>query len=131
MGKAMFLTGAAVGYVLGARAGRERYEQICRVTSSVRGNPKIQQATETVSQRGSEVVHKVTDTAAEKAQSMAGVAAEKAQTVAGAVAEKAPNWMPGSRGSGESDSGSAEAGMQPPTVEPAMQGSTMNNGRTV
>ena len=127
MGKAMFLTGAAVGYVLGARAGRERYEQICRISDSVRGNPKIQQATETVSQRGSEVVHKVADTAAGKAQSMAGAASEKAQTVAGAVAEKAPNWMPGSREA--SDSTAADPGMDP-AADPAMQ-STMNNGRTM
>jgi hypothetical protein len=28
MGKASFVLGAAVGYVLGARAGRKRYEQI-------------------------------------------------------------------------------------------------------
>ena len=122
MGKAMFLTGAAVGYVLGARAGRERYEQISRMAGSVRGNPKIQQATETVTQRGSEVVHKVADTASEKAHSMAGAASEKAQTVAGAVAEKAPGWMPGSRDSEQ------ETGTGMPPVEPAMQST---NGRTM
>lgn len=118
MGKAMFLTGAAVGYVLGARAGRERYEQICGITESIRGNSKVQQATETVSQRGSEVAHKVADTASEKAHSMAGAATEKAQTMAGAVAEKAPNWMPGSRDTSEQ-------------MEPAMQSTTMSNGRTM
>lgn len=122
MGKAMFLTGAAVGYVLGARAGRERYEQICRATESIRGNPKVQQATETMSQRGSEVAHKVADTASEKAHSMAGAATEKAQTVAGAVAEKAPNWMPGSRGGEETGTG---------MPQPAMQSTTMSNGRTM
>jgi hypothetical protein len=119
MGKAMFLTGAAVGYVLGARAGRERYEQICRATESIRGNPKVQQATETVSQRGSEVAHKVADTASEKAHSMAGAATEKAQTMAGAVAEKAPGWMPGSRDTSDT------------TIEPAMQSTTTSNGRTM
>lgn len=122
MGKAMFLTGAAVGYVLGTRAGRERYEQICRISDSVRGNPKIQQATETVSQRGSEVAHKVADTASEKAHSMAGAASEKAQTMAGAVAEKAPGWMPGSRDTSDS------APMDPAPIQPAMQST---NGRTM
>ena len=32
----------AVGYVLGTRAGRERYEQIRRLTSTVSDNPAVQ-----------------------------------------------------------------------------------------
>ena len=39
-----FLSGLAVGYVLGARAGRERYEQIKRVGQRVAENPAAQQA---------------------------------------------------------------------------------------
>jgi hypothetical protein len=35
--------GGAVGYVLGARAGRERYEDIKRWLSQVRGHPAIDQ----------------------------------------------------------------------------------------
>ena len=34
--------GIAVGYVLGARAGRERYEQIKRLTSKATDNPAVQ-----------------------------------------------------------------------------------------
>ena len=34
-----FLTGLAVGFVLGARAGRERYEQIKRATRRVTDSP--------------------------------------------------------------------------------------------
>ncbi|GAA0634769.1 YtxH domain-containing protein [Sporichthya brevicatena] len=110
MGKAMFLTGAAVGYVLGARAGRERYEQICRATEQLRANPKVQQATEMATARGGEIAHKVADTAT-----------EKAHTMAGAVADKAPNWMPGSRDSGMSESTASDTGMPRP----------MSNGRTM
>jgi len=33
-GKLMLVTGLAVGYVLGSRAGRERYEQIARAASN-------------------------------------------------------------------------------------------------
>ena len=47
MRKMTFLTGMAAGYVLGARAGRPRYEQIMRTVDELRGNPKVQ---ETVSQ---------------------------------------------------------------------------------
>ena len=41
-----FLIGAGVGYVLGARAGRERYEQIREMWESLMGSPRVQQATE-------------------------------------------------------------------------------------
>ncbi len=39
-----FAVGLAVGYVLGSRAGRERYEQIKRVTQRVADSPMVQQA---------------------------------------------------------------------------------------
>ncbi len=41
-GKLLFITGAAVGYVLGARAGRKRYEQIKSTASKVWESPGIQ-----------------------------------------------------------------------------------------
>ncbi len=44
-GKLTFLAGLAVGYVLGARAGRERYEQITRTARRLRDNPTVQEAT--------------------------------------------------------------------------------------
>ena len=39
-----FLLGAAVGYVLGAKAGRERYEQIMRVYRKLADHPAVQGA---------------------------------------------------------------------------------------
>jgi hypothetical protein len=39
-----FLLGAAVGYVLGARAGRERYEQIARTYHRIADHPAVQGA---------------------------------------------------------------------------------------
>jgi hypothetical protein len=39
-----FLLGIAVGYVLGSRAGRERYEQIVRTAERVKANPTVQEA---------------------------------------------------------------------------------------
>jgi hypothetical protein len=41
--RVVFLTGAAVGYVLGTHAGRERYEQIKRVSRRVAENPVVQE----------------------------------------------------------------------------------------
>jgi hypothetical protein len=40
--KFSFLVGCAVGYVLGARAGRERYEAIVRLTRRVVGSQTVQ-----------------------------------------------------------------------------------------
>ncbi|TDE59021.1 YtxH domain-containing protein [Nonomuraea mesophila] len=39
-----FAVGLAVGYVLGSRAGRERYEQIKRTAQRVADNPRVQEA---------------------------------------------------------------------------------------
>jgi hypothetical protein len=41
--KLIFLAGVGIGYVLGARAGRERYEQILRLARKVRENPTVQE----------------------------------------------------------------------------------------
>ncbi len=41
-GKVLFVAGVAVGYVLGARAGRKRYEQIKAAATKVWESPGIQ-----------------------------------------------------------------------------------------
>ena len=43
-GKISLLAGGAIGYVLGTRAGRERYEQIVSKARELAGQPKVQQA---------------------------------------------------------------------------------------
>jgi hypothetical protein len=40
----LFGVGLAVGYILGSRAGRERYEQIKRMALRVSDNPRMQEA---------------------------------------------------------------------------------------
>lgn len=39
-----FVVGVAVGYVLGARAGRERYEQLRKAAQQIAQNPAVQDA---------------------------------------------------------------------------------------
>jgi gas vesicle protein len=41
VGKKSLLIGAAIGYVLGARAGRERYDQIAAQVSRLWNDPKV------------------------------------------------------------------------------------------
>jgi len=40
----LFLLGSAVGYVLGARAGRDRYDQLARTCERVAGHPAVRGA---------------------------------------------------------------------------------------
>ncbi|GAB3497024.1 hypothetical protein [Nocardiopsis coralliicola] len=58
-----FAAGLAVGYVLGTRAGRERYEQIARTARKVVSSPAVQNAAGTVGGQvagaGRAVYHKV------------------------------------------------------------------------
>ena len=68
--KATFVTGFAAGYLLGAKAGRARYEQLMKSWRQVIGKPEVQQAAETVKQETSELLGTakriVTDTFAGK-----------------------------------------------------------------
>jgi len=43
MKKALALTSFGAGYVLGARAGRERYEQIRKIALRIKDDPHVQQ----------------------------------------------------------------------------------------
>jgi hypothetical protein len=74
MKKLMLLTAFAAGYVLGAKAGRERYEQIRRTTLRIKNNPTVQ-----------ETAHSAADMAREQAP----LVGHKLADAAGTVAEKA------------------------------------------
>ncbi|WP_043627538.1 hypothetical protein [Nonomuraea candida] len=50
-----FAVGLAVGYVLGSRAGRERYEQIKRTAQRVADNPRVQEVAGIVGAQASKV----------------------------------------------------------------------------
>lgn len=41
-GKILLVAGLGIGYVLGARAGRERYEEIKQLTQRLWGDPRVQ-----------------------------------------------------------------------------------------
>ena len=67
-GKLKLLVGIGVGYVLGTRAGRERYEQLKAKAQTVWQDPRTQ-----------EKVHQARDVAAEKAGEAAQSLKETAQ----------------------------------------------------
>ncbi|MFF4415213.1 YtxH domain-containing protein [Streptosporangium sp. NPDC001559] len=63
----MFGVGLAVGYILGSRAGRERYEQLKRMARRVSDNPAVQEAAGLVGAQ----VSKATDVARTKVSDVA------------------------------------------------------------
>jgi len=42
-GKVLFLAGLGIGYVLGSKAGRQRYEQIIQASRKFAEHPKVQE----------------------------------------------------------------------------------------
>lgn len=91
----MFIAGAGLGYVLGARAGQGRYQQIKSQADSVWNDPRVQEkvslATEAVKEKAPVVQARAQEAAAAaqaKAQDAAGAAQVKAQGAAAAAKAK-------------------------------------------
>jgi hypothetical protein len=65
--KSGFLVGLGAGYVLGAKAGEERYQQIMDAAGKLRENPGVQRLTGEVNKTVSVGRDRVAETAAAKA----------------------------------------------------------------
>jgi hypothetical protein len=65
--KSGFLVGLGAGYVLGTKAGQERYQQIVDAASRLRENPGVQRLTGEVNKTVSVGKDRVAETAAAKA----------------------------------------------------------------
>jgi hypothetical protein len=66
-GKITLLAGGAIGYVLGARAGHQRYEQIKSQAQSLWNNPKVQEKATQAQDFAKDKAPEVKDKAAEAA----------------------------------------------------------------
>lgn len=68
--KLTFVVGLALGYVIGTRAGRERYEQMKKSAREFSQNPAVRNAAESAAQTGRQVagkaVHAVGDTVGDR-----------------------------------------------------------------
>jgi hypothetical protein len=79
--KVTFLGGFAVGYVLGARAGRARYEQIRSAARAFASNPAVQSTASTIQHQAGDVL----TTAKDKATASLGATLQ----------ERRPGWLGG------------------------------------
>ena len=64
--KLLFVTGVGIGYVLGTKAGRERYEQIRRSAAKIKENPTVQEATGVLQAQAGSLVTSAKDVANDK-----------------------------------------------------------------
>ena len=87
--KAVFIAGAAVGFVAGARAGRGAYDKMVGYGQRIAAHPKVQQATSTAQAKASELAK----TAAAKAPDYAKNAAASAAKTAQAQASQVPKYV--------------------------------------
>lgn len=69
-GKLLFVAGAAVGYVLGARAGRQRYEQIKSAAESLWNTPTVQKGVDQVTDFAKARVGDVSDSVLDTVKSL-------------------------------------------------------------
>jgi SLT domain-containing protein len=89
MKKLMFLGAGAVGYVLGAKAGRERYEQIAEQARKLRNNPavteKVDQAKHAAKDAADAAVDKAREQMSSSPTTPAGTAPGATSTPTGAA----------------------------------------------
>lgn len=113
--KVTVLVAAATGYVLGARAGRDRYDQIKAQAQKVRRDPRVQQA----AQDTQDYVGQQAPVVKEKAADAARQAADATRSAAGSASDKAAEKAPGASHKADAVSDKASAG---PTADDDLDG---------
>jgi hypothetical protein len=83
--RAVFVAGVVVGFLVGSRAGRERYDQIVKYTRKAVQSPPARRATQAVSNKATEL----SKSAATRAADIGKSAATRAPKAASSAARKA------------------------------------------
>ena len=81
--RGMFIVGFAVGYVIGARAGRERYEQMRKAATQVAQSPPVQKATQAAGAKATELTKVAKDKAASRVPKLTETAKSSASKMRG------------------------------------------------
>ncbi|HTT50437.1 MAG TPA: hypothetical protein VMH35_03425 [Streptosporangiaceae bacterium] len=78
-----FLAGLAVGFVVGARAGRERYEQLKALASKAKDSPAMQQAAGAAQAQAANLARTAKDQAAQRVPKLTEKARNKVGSTLG------------------------------------------------
>ena len=105
--KSGFLVGLGAGYVLGTKAGQERYQQIVDAADKLRQNPSVQRLTGEVNRTVNAGKDRVAETAAAKADQAKETVAANADQAKEAVSSK----VGGNAGSSSTTSSSGGSGL--------------------
>ena len=103
--RATFIAGLAVGFIAGARAGRERYEQIVKASRKVAESPAVQKATRAAGVKATELTKVAKDKAATRVPKLTETAKNSAIKVRGQL-----DRIPGRHAASQSEASQSEAG---------------------
>ena len=105
--KAIFVAGFALGFVAGSRAGRERYDQMVKLSRQAAASPQVQKATAAVTAKSQDLAK----TAAAKAPDVVKSAVPKIVDTAKQAADRLP--FTGKGGDADASSPGAADGRVP------------------
>lgn len=81
-GKILFVAGLGLGYVLGTRAGREKYEQLRAAALKVWNDPRVQKQVDAVEDFVKDKAPEVADFVSDNAKKVVGKVSGRASTAA-------------------------------------------------
>jgi hypothetical protein len=131
--KTGFLIGLGAGYVLGAKAGRERYQQIMDATRAFMENPGVQRLTDEVNKTVSIGRERVADAATRRVEQVSGTLAEQASKARSFVSsgesseDKKETGAEAAKKTGPKKAAEETSGTPPSTTT---TGTTTRSGRT-
>jgi hypothetical protein len=123
--KATFVAGFAVGFIVGARAGRERYDQIVKYSRQVAEHPAVQKATSTVTTKATDLGKTAAAKAPDIAKTAATTVSQQVPKMAATAKQKASDRLPFGGKSDTSDTSDTE---DEPLAYPADNGQSSVNG---
>jgi hypothetical protein len=108
-GKILIVTGLAVGYVLGARAGRERYEEIKRTATKFWNDPRVKQQIETVEDFAKDKAPEVVDFISDNAKKVVSQVRSTKKSGAGSSSSSGNGSKAAGAGTGSASTGTGSS----------------------
>ncbi|WP_401000237.1 YtxH domain-containing protein [Agromyces sp. GXQ0307] len=128
-GKILFVVGLGVGYVLGTRAGRERYEQIRKAAEGVWNQPAVQDGVQTAKDFAMARVGDVSDTVLENAKKLVRQISEGSTTTgSGSTSKSTTSKSTTSKSGGSKSSASKSSGSGSTASKSSGSGSSTRSG---